>query len=92
MMCQATVYLDGEVIMEDVWMVEPVPEGVRLIALFEPVQVVPAAIRQIDLIKHKVILESHQEIQSSHQHHGEATHSDSELSISKSQATSSAAK
>jgi predicted RNA-binding protein len=92
MMCQATVYLDGQVIMEDVWMVEPVPEGVRLIALFEPVKVVPAAIRQIDLIKHKVILESHQEVQGSHQHRGEATHSDSELSISKNQAASSAAK
>jgi len=45
MMCQATVYLNGEVIMRDVLMVEPIPEGVRLIALFEPVQVVPAAIR-----------------------------------------------
>jgi predicted RNA-binding protein len=60
-MCQATVYLNGEVIMQDVLMVEPIPEGVRLIALFEPVRVVPAAIRQIDLIKHKVILESLQE-------------------------------
>jgi predicted RNA-binding protein len=58
MMCQATVYLNGEVIMQDVFMVEPVPEGVRLIALFEPVKVVSAAIRQIDLIKHHVILES----------------------------------
>ncbi|MEJ2596749.1 MAG: CooT family nickel-binding protein [Anaerolineales bacterium] len=61
MMCQATVYLNGEVIMRDVLMVEPIPEGIRLIALFEPVQVVPAAIRQIDLIKHRVILESFQE-------------------------------
>ena len=57
-MCQATVYLDDKVIMQDVMLVEPVPEGIRLIALFEPVQVVRAAIRQIDLIKHKVILES----------------------------------
>lgn len=88
-MCQATVYLNGEVIMEDVWMVEPVPEGVRLIALFEPVQVVPAAIRQIDLIKHKVILESHQELQNSHQHSDEATHSDPQLSTPNSQAASS---
>ncbi len=53
MMCQANVYLNGEVIMQDVLMVEPVPEGVRLIALFEPVRVVPAVIRQIDLIKIK---------------------------------------
>jgi predicted RNA-binding protein len=77
MMCQATVYLNGEVIMEDVWMVEPVAEGIRLIALFEPVQVVPAAIRQIDLIKHKVILESLQEDQESHQLRGETIRADS---------------
>jgi predicted RNA-binding protein len=57
-MCQATVYLDDIVVMQDVMIVEPVPEGVRLIALFEPVKVLPAAIRQIDLIKHRVILES----------------------------------
>jgi predicted RNA-binding protein len=56
-MCQATVYLNDEVIMRDVMIVEPVPDGIRLIALFEPIQVVPAAIRQIDLIKHRVILE-----------------------------------
>jgi predicted RNA-binding protein len=56
-MCQATVYLNDEVIMRDVMIVELVPDGIRLIALFEPIQVVPAAIRQIDLIKHRVILE-----------------------------------
>jgi hypothetical protein len=37
---------------------DPTPEGVRLIALFEPVQVVPAAIRQIDLMKYRIFLES----------------------------------
>lgn len=57
-MCQATVYLDDVVVMQDVMIVEPVPEGVRLIALFEPVKIIPAIIRQIDLIKHRVILES----------------------------------
>jgi predicted RNA-binding protein len=67
MMCQATVYLNGEVIMRDVSMVEPVPEGVRLIALFEPVQIISAAIRQIDLIKHRVILESLQESEQGHE-------------------------
>lgn len=60
-MCQATVYLDGKEIMRDVMLVEPVPEGIRLVALFEPVQVIPAAIRQINLMKHQVILESLQE-------------------------------
>jgi len=57
-MCQATVYLDGEKIMEDVMLVEPVVEGVRLVKLFEPMRVVPAMIRKIDLMKHQVILES----------------------------------
>ena len=66
-MCQATVYLNGEVIMRDVSMVMPVPEGVRLIALFEPVQIVPAAIRQIDLIKHRVKQETIQESEQSHE-------------------------
>lgn len=60
-MCQATVYLNGKVIMRDVSMIEPLPEGVRLIALFEPVQIVPATIRQIDLMKHRIILESFQQ-------------------------------
>jgi predicted RNA-binding protein len=60
-MCQASVYLNGQVETRDVLLVEPVLEGVRLVALFEPVRVVPAAIRQIDLIKHRVILESFEE-------------------------------
>jgi predicted RNA-binding protein len=55
-MCQATVYLDGEKIMEDVLVVEPVADGVRLVKLFEPVQLVQATIRKIDLMKHKIIL------------------------------------
>lgn len=70
-MCQATVYLNGEVIMRDVLMVEPLPEGIRLVALFEPVQVIPAAIRQIDLIKHRVILESLKEDQEINKESGE---------------------
>ena len=57
-MCQATAYLDGKEIMKDVLWVELVPEGIRLATLFEPVQVVPAVIRRIDLMKHLVILES----------------------------------
>jgi predicted RNA-binding protein len=36
-MCQATVLLDGKEIMRDVMLVEPVPEDIRLVALFEPV-------------------------------------------------------
>lgn len=56
-MCQATVFLDGKEIMQDVMIVEPVPEGIRLVALFEPEQVIPASIQKIDLMKHRVMLE-----------------------------------
>ncbi len=55
-MCQATVYLDEEVIMNDVMSVEPIPEGVRLTSMFEPVRVVKAGIREIDLMSHRVML------------------------------------
>jgi predicted RNA-binding protein len=57
-MCQATIYLDGEKIMEDVTLVENLPEGVRLTVFFEPPRIVPAVIQQIDLLKHRVILET----------------------------------
>ena len=57
-MCQATVYLDGEKIMEDVMIVEPTAEGVRLVKLFEPMMFIPAKIQKIDLMKHQVILEA----------------------------------
>ena len=57
-MCQAAIYLDGEKIMEDVMLVEPVPEGVRLVKLFEPVRIVPAVIKKIDLIKNQILLDT----------------------------------
>jgi len=63
-MCQATVYLDDKEIMKDVMLVEPLPEGVRLVALFEPVQIIPAAISKIDLIKHRVMLVSQKGMES----------------------------
>jgi len=56
-MCQAVVYLNDREIMRDVVRVEPLPEGVRLTVFFEPPQVVPAVIREIDLLKHRIILE-----------------------------------
>ena len=56
-MCQAVVYLNDEEIMREVVRVEPLPEGVRLTTLFEPPRIVPAVIRQIDLLKHRVMLE-----------------------------------
>ena len=60
-MCQAVVYLNDEEIMRDVVRVEPVPEGVQLTTLFEPPRIVPAVIREIDLLKHRVMLEPFQE-------------------------------
>ena len=70
-MCQATVYLDGEEIMKDVLLVEPLPEGgIRLVTFFEAPRVVPAIIRKIDLMKHKVILESSPEPEVSNERSG----------------------
>ena len=57
-MCQIAVYLDDEKIMDSVMLVEPVPEGVRLLKMFESPRVVPATIRQIDLMKNKLFLET----------------------------------
>ena len=56
-MCQATVFLNNEEIMHDVLRVECLPEGVRLTTFFETPRVVPATIREIDLLKHRVMLE-----------------------------------
>jgi predicted RNA-binding protein len=57
-MCQATVYLDGEVIMEEVIQVSPSERGIELRGFFGEPRTVPARIREIDLIKHRVYLES----------------------------------
>jgi predicted RNA-binding protein len=56
-MCQAVVYLEEKEIMRDVLRVETLSEGVRLTTFFEPPLVVPATIREIDLLKHRVLLE-----------------------------------
>jgi predicted RNA-binding protein len=69
-MCQATVYLDGEEIMKDVLLIEPLPEGIRLVTFFEAPCVIQATIRKIDLIKHKVILESPPEPEVSNERSG----------------------
>jgi predicted RNA-binding protein len=56
-MCQAVVYLAEQEIMRDVLRVEVLLEGVRLTTFFEPPRLVPATIREIDLLKHRVLLE-----------------------------------
>lgn len=57
-MCQATVYLDGKEIMRDVISVELRPDGVELATFFEEPCLIPARIQKIDLIKHRILLES----------------------------------
>jgi predicted RNA-binding protein len=78
-MCQATIYLDGEKIMEDVTLVEILPGGVRLTVFFEPPRIVPAVIRQIDLLKHRVILETIQKEGESYERNRETANADPPL-------------
>ena len=56
-MCQAIVYLNDEEITRDVIRVEPLPEAVRLTTFFEPPRIVPGVIRELDLLKHRVVLD-----------------------------------
>ncbi len=55
-MCQATVYLDEEKIMEDVIWLEPTEDGVLVRSLFGEPKKVRGAIKGIDLLKHRVLL------------------------------------
>ena len=56
--------VDDEKFMDDVMLVEPVPGGIRLLKLFEAEQVIPATIRQLDLMRNRVFLDTvkHKEI------------------------------
>lgn len=69
-MCQVAVYLDDEKIMDAVRLVEPLPEGVRLIKMFEEPRVILAAIRQIDLVKNKIFLETIELDEEKHERNG----------------------
>jgi predicted RNA-binding protein len=57
-MCQATVYLDGEKVMEDVIWLEPTEDGVLLQTFFEEPKKVKGELKSIDLLKHRVLLTS----------------------------------
>jgi len=57
-MCQATVYLDQEKIMEDVIWLEPTGDGVLLRTFFEEPKEVKGKLKSIDLLKHRVMLTS----------------------------------
>jgi predicted RNA-binding protein len=55
-MCQATVYLDDERVMQDVIWLEPTEEGFSMRTFFgEPLKVKGKLIG-IDLLKHRVLL------------------------------------
>ena len=57
-MCQATVYLNDEKLMEDVTRIQLTPKGIRLSTLFESPKTVRATLREVDLLKHRVWLET----------------------------------
>ncbi|MGQ9833715.1 MAG: CooT family nickel-binding protein [Candidatus Villigracilaceae bacterium] len=78
-MCQATVYLDGKEIMKDVTLVELAPEGIRVKSFFEQPVVVEAIIKQIDLLKHRVILESSRKTEETDEHNRETANTDTAL-------------
>jgi len=62
-MCQARIILDGQEIMKDVILVEPLDGNkVRLMAMFEPIQEVSAKIVKIDLMKNQIVLDPIEEV------------------------------
>ncbi len=56
-MCQATVYLREEKVAQEVIRLQPVGKGVRLETFFEEPWVVRGVIKEIDFLKHRVLLE-----------------------------------
>ena len=57
-MCQATIYLNDEKIMEDVIWLEPTDDGILVRTFFEEPQVIQGVLQGIDLLKHRVLLTS----------------------------------
>ena len=62
-MCQATVYLDDQKIMEDVIWLEPTADGFLLRTFFDEPREVKGTIVGIDLLKHRVLLTSADRLQ-----------------------------
>ncbi|MBN1140025.1 MAG: CooT family nickel-binding protein [Anaerolineae bacterium] len=62
-MCQATVYLDEQKIMEDVIWLEPTADGLRMRTFFSDPVEVRARLVGIDLLKHRVLLKSAEQLQ-----------------------------
>lgn len=57
-MCQATVYLDDEQVMQDVIWLEPTEDGFSMRSFFGEPMKVKAKLKGIDLLKHRVLLTS----------------------------------
>ena len=57
-MCQATVYLNDEKVVEDVIWLEPTDNGVVVRTFFDEPQVIEGKLQGIDLLKHRVLLTS----------------------------------
>lgn len=55
-MCQATVYLDDERVMQDVIWLEPTEDGFYLRTFFGEPVTVKGKLKGIDLLKHRVLL------------------------------------
>jgi predicted RNA-binding protein len=59
-MCQATVYLDDERVMQDVIWLEPTEGGFTMRTFFGEPLTVKGKLKGIDLLKHRVLLTSEQ--------------------------------
>jgi len=57
-MCQATVYLDDERVMQDVIWLEPAEGGFTMRTFFGEPTTVKGKLQGIDLLKHRVLLVS----------------------------------
>ncbi len=61
-MCQTSAYIvrDGqeELVLQDVISVTPEQGGVRMVNLFGEEKTVPGRIRQIDLLAHRIVIQS----------------------------------
>ena len=63
-MCQATVYVDDERVMQDVIWLEPTEDGFTMRTFFGEPMTVKGKLKGIDLLKHRVLLTSkEQELQ-----------------------------
>jgi predicted RNA-binding protein len=61
-MCQATVYLDDERVMQDVIWLEPTEDGFKMRTFFGEPMTVKGKLTGIDLLKHRVLLTAKEQV------------------------------